>query len=215
MSKLPILYSFRRCPYAMRARMALSYSGVEVVLREIELKNKPPEMLAASNKGTVPVLELSDGHVIDESRDIITWALTQNDPDQWTPQQTERVGEANRLVDQNDGEFKGFLDRYKYADRYPDRSEEYYRTQGELFLKQLDEKLQLNQYLLGDNISVADVAIMPFIRQFAHVNKRWFEQTEYRALQAWLDAFLMSDLFTSIMKKYKPWAPSEAPVYLP
>ena len=215
MSKLPILYSFRRCPYAMRARMALSYSGVEVVLREIELKNKPPEMLAASNKGTVPVLVLSDGHVIDESRDIITWALTQNDPDQWTPQQAERVGEANRLVDQNDGEFKGFLDRYKYADRYPDRSEEYYRTQGELFLKQLDEKLQLNKYLLGDNISVADVAIMPFIRQFAHVNKRWFEQTEYRALQAWLDAFLMSDLFTSIMKKYKPWAPSEAPVYLP
>ena len=201
MSSLPILYSFRRCPYAMRARMALSYSGITTELREIELKNKPSEMLAASAKGTVPVLVQTDGGIIDESRDIMFWALAQNDPDNW--------------IDQNDGEFKGYLDRYKYADRYPEHSEVHYRTQGEQFLHSLDERLQSNRYLLGDQLSVADVAVMPFIRQFAHVDIAWFRQTDYKALQVWLDEFLASVLFNRVMKKYKPWMASNEVTYLP
>ncbi|UZE96429.1 glutathione S-transferase [Alkalimarinus alittae] len=213
---MPVLYSFRRCPYAMRARMALSYSGVKVALREIELKNKPLELLTASAKGTVPVLILPDGQVIDESRDIMLWALAQNDPDNWMPALNSVLyKEAISLIDQNDGEFKGYLDRYKYADRYPEHPEAHYRSQGELFLAELDARLQTSQYLLGEQLSVADIAIMPFIRQFAHVDMAWFRQTQYAALQTWLDLLLASTLFNRIMEKYKPWVSDAEPVYLP
>lgn len=213
---MAVLYSFRRCPYAMRARMALSYSGIAVELREIELKNKPADMLAASAKGTVPVLIQSDGHIIDESRDIMFWALAQSDPDNWMPPKNSALyNEIISLIDQNDGEFKGYLDRYKYADRYPEHSDVHYRSLGEAFLAQLDGRLQANQYLLGDQLSVADVALMPFVRQFAYVDINWFRQTQYTGLQRWLDGLLSSVLFNRVMEKYKPWSLSSEPIFLP
>lgn len=195
------LYSFRRCPYAMRARMALRYSGVAVDIVEVSLKAKPAEMLALSSKGTVPVLSV-DGRVIDESLDIMRWALAQNDPQDWLlkadPQGPERIA---ALIEENDQAFKVHLNRYKYAERYPEQPMEAYRAEGEVFLRKLDELLADRAYLLTDHPSLADAALMPFIRQFAHVDREWFAQTPYQRLQEWLQRFLESDLFTSIMKK--------------
>lgn len=191
------LYSFRRCPYAMRARMALRYSGVPVNIVEVSLKAKPAEMLAISPKGTVPVLD-ADGRVIDESLEIMRWALAQNDPQDWLLGGDPRIAE---LIDANDQVFKVHLNRYKYAERYPEQPMELYRAEGAVFLHRLDELLQGRDYLLTDHASLADVALLPFIRQFAHVDREWFAQTPYVRLQAWLQHFLESDLFTSIMKK--------------
>ncbi|WP_250655698.1 glutathione S-transferase [Alkalimarinus coralli] len=216
MSSQPVLYSFRRCPYAMRARMALSYSAIPVELRETELKNKPAEMLDASAKGTVPVLVMPDSQVIDESWDIITWALEKSDPQKWMPASgTSQFHELNDLIHTNDYEFKGYLDRYKYADRYPEYSAEHYRAQGEAFLGSLERRLNASRYILGHDISVADIAIMPFIRQFAHVDINWFEHAPYPKLRTWLKAFLQSSLFNGVMKKYKPWQAGDTPTALP
>lgn len=191
------LYSFRRCPYAMRARMALRYSGVPVEIVEVSLKAKPAEMLAISPKGTVPVLN-AEGRVIDESLEIMRWALAQNDPDGWLLEDDARIAE---LIEANDQGFKVHLNRYKYAERYPEQPMEVYRAQGELFLQRLDELLTDREYLLADHPSLADIALLPFVRQFAHVDREWFAQTPYLRLQAWLQRFLESDLFTSVMKK--------------
>ena len=195
------LYSFRRCPYAMRARMALRYCGVAVDIVEVSLKAKPAEMLALSSKGTVPVLSV-DGQVIDESLSIMRWALAQNDPQDWLlkddPVGQQRIAE---LIEENDQVFKLQLNRYKYAERYPEQPMEVYRAEGEVFLRRLDELLQGREYLLASHASLADIALMPFVRQFAHVDREWFAQTPYRRLQAWLQRLLESDLFTSIMKK--------------
>lgn len=191
------LYSFRRCPYAMRARMALRYCGVPVEIVEVSLKAKPAEMLAISPKGTVPVLD-ADGRVIDESLEIMRWALAQNDPQDWLLSGDARVAE---LIEANDQVFKVHLNRYKYAERYPEQPMEVYRAEGEIFLRRLEELLEGRDYLLTDHPSLADVALMPFVRQFAHVDREWFAQTPYVRLQAWLQRFLESELFTSIMKK--------------
>jgi len=195
------LYSFRRCPYAMRARMALRYAGVAVDIVEVSLKAKPAEMLALSSKGTVPVLSV-DGRVIDESLEIMRWALAQNDPQDWLlkddPLGTEKIA---ALIEENDQAFKVQLNRYKYAERYPEQPMEAYRAEGEVFLRKLDELLEGRDYLLADHPSLADVALMPFIRQFAHVDREWFAQTPYVRLQDWLQRFLASALFTSIMAK--------------
>lgn len=191
------LYSFRRCPYAMRARMALRYAGVPVEIVEVSLKNKPAEMLALSPKGTVPVLN-ADGVVIDESLQIMRWALAQNDPDDWLLAGDSRIAE---LIEANDRGFKVQLNRYKYAERYPEQPMEVYRAEGALFLQRLEELLTDREYLLADHLSLADVALLPFVRQFAHVDREWFAQTPYVRLQAWLQRFLESELFTSIMKK--------------
>ncbi|MCF4996885.1 glutathione S-transferase [Pseudomonas syringae] len=195
------LYSFRRCPYAMRARMALRYSGVALNIVEVSLKAKPAEMLALSPKGTVPVLDAS-GQVLEESLEIMRWALAQHDPDDWLlkddPQGMARI---NGLIEANDQAFKVHLNRYKYAERYPEQPMQVYRAEGALFLNQLDERLSGHDYLLGDQPCLADVALMPFIRQFAHVDRDWFAQTPYLRLQAWLQRYIESDLFTSIMKK--------------
>lgn len=207
---LGILYSFRRCPYAMRARMALKYCGIRVDLREIELKSKPQQMLLCSAKGTVPVLALADGTIIDESRDIMLWALSLCDPEHW--QTDDSATEINRLLNDNDYDFKQNLDRYKYADRYPQHSAGYYRSQGEQFLTLIEEQLKNNRFLVGDKVSMADIGIFPFIRQFALVDKDWFYQSSYHHLQAWLDYFLESELFISVMQKYPPWAESSEPV---
>ncbi|CAM9407563.1 unnamed protein product, partial [Chrysoparadoxa australica] len=203
-AELPILYSFRRCPYAMRARMALCYSEIPVELREIKLRDKPAEMLAASPKGTVPVLVLPSGTVIDESLDIMSWALDQNDPQGWLTSDEQEV--AKELIRQNDGEFKGWLDRYKYPQRFPDASSaEVYRSQGESFLQELETRLQQHRFLLGERQTLADVALAPFVRQFAHVDMDWFEASDYTALQLWLQEFKSSTLFVDVMKKFPPW----------
>ncbi len=191
------LYSFRRCPYAMRARMALRYCGVPVEIIEVSLKAKPAEMLAISPKGTVPVLD-ANGRVIDESLEIMRWALAQNDPQDWLLGGDARIAE---LIEANDQVFKGHLNRYKYAERYPEQPMEVYRAEGEMFLRRLEELLEGRDYLLTDHPSLADVALLPFVRQFAHVDREWFAQTPYVRLQAWLQRFLESELFTSIMKK--------------
>jgi glutathione S-transferase len=192
-----VLYSFRRCPYAMRARLALRYCGVPVHIVEVSLKAKPAEMLALSPKGTVPVLSV-DGGVIDESLEIMQWALAQNDPDDW------RLGgepAALALIAENDQGFKHHLNRYKYAERYPEQPMEHYRAEGEVFLQKLEGLLAGREYLLADHLSLADVALAPFVRQFAHVDREWFASTSYHRLKAWLQHFLDSPLFVAVMAK--------------
>lgn len=201
MQPLPILYSFRRCPYAMRARLALAYAGIGVELREIILKNKPPELLAISPKATVPVLQLPDGQVLEESLDIMHWALAQHDPDHWL----QYPEPAQALIAWNDGAFKHQLDRYKYANRFPQYPASHYRQQGALFLAALESRLMGQSYLCGNHCSLADVAIVPFIRQFAAVDDGWFRLSGYDAVQAWLTKLLASALFARIMRKYLEW----------
>lgn len=201
--KFATLYSFRRCPYAMRARLGLLFAGVKLELREVVLKNKPPQMLAISPKGTVPVLQLTDGTVIDESRDIMLWALEQKDPQNLLDKAVR--AEANALIDQNDNEFKYWLDRYKYADRHLEMTQEEYRQRGEVFLQQLEKQLEKQAYLLGDKVTVADIGIMPFMRQFAHVNREVFYGLPYPNLQRWLQDWLQHPLFLQAMTKFKPW----------
>ena len=192
-----LLYSFRRCPYAMRARLALRYSGVPVRIVEVSLKAKPAEMLALSPKGTVPVL-VEDGQVLDESLAIMQWALAQHDPDGWLLQGDPAV---LPLIDENDLGFKYHLNRYKYAERYPEQPMEHYRAEGEAFLQKLEALLADRAYLLADHPSLADMAVAPFVRQFAHVDREWFAGTPYRELQRWLEAFLQSPLFIGVMAK--------------
>lgn len=198
---LPILYSYRRCPYAMRARMALHYAGIKVEIREIALRDKPKHMLAVSPKGTVPVLVLPDGNVIDESLDIMAWALAQNDPDTWLTDNSL----LQALLSENDGSFKQALDQYKYASRFPEQTGEHYRQQGELFLAKLETLLTNHRYLLSDNLTQADIAIFPFIRQFSMVDSAWFATSPYPRLRSWLEDLVASTLFENIMKKYPTW----------
>jgi glutathione S-transferase len=202
---VPILYTFRRCPYAIRARLAIAVSGAEVEQREVALRNKPQAMLALSPKGTVPVLQLVDGSVIDESFDIMRWALAQNDPENWLGENASALNAALNLIQENDGPFKYYLDRYKYADRYPEHAADYYRDQAATFLQRLDDALGANKYLLGDRPSLADMAIFPFIRQFSAVDKDWFYSSRYTHLIKWLDELLASTLFEGVMKKNDCW----------
>ena len=209
---LPILYSFRRCPYAIRARLAIKVSDIEVELREVILSDKPDKMLACSPKGTVPVLQLADGIVIDESLDIMEWALKLQDPENCLPHNKNELTETNRLIDFNDNEFKQRLDRYKYSVRFPEQSREYYREQCEVFLQQLEDMLSANKYLLGNKISMADLAIFPFIRQFANVDNNWFYQTQHEKLQQWLEQMLALPLFNKVMDKYAQWTEDQDPL---
>lgn len=212
-SSYPRLYSFRRCPYAMRARLGLLFAGLQVELREITLKNKPPQMLAISPKGTVPVLQLLNGTVIEESREIMTWALEQQDAQGLLAAQT--LPQANALIDKNDNEFKYWLDRYKYADRHLDMSQAEYRQRGEAFLQMLEELLIKNPYLLGESITIADIGIMPFVRQFAHVNRKVFYDLPYPNLQRWLQDWLSHPLFLQAMTKFAPWQEKDDVVVFP
>lgn len=203
MPSYPCLYSFRRCPYAMRARLGILFAQQQVELREVVLKNKPPQMLAISPKGTVPVLQLMDGSIIEESREIMVWALEQNDPQNLLDEALRT--QADELIDQNDNEFKYWLDRYKYADRHPQMSQADSRQKGEVFLQQLEDLLSQNRYLLGNEISVADIGVMPFVRQFAHVDREVFYNLHYPNLQRWLQNWLEHPLFVQAMTKFKPW----------
>ncbi|MUL18235.1 glutathione S-transferase [Aliivibrio fischeri] len=203
------LYSFRRCPYAMRARLGIVQSNKTVHLREIILKNKPESMLQASPKGTVPVLINNKGKVIDESLDIMKWALEGSELLQST------TSEMFQLIRENDDIFKSWLDKYKYADRYPEYSEIYYREQGELFLNKLEQRLTTSPMLFSKQYSFADLAILPFIRQFAFVDIHWFRQSKYKKLQRWLFEFIESELFNSIMNKYPTWLDSHQEFIFP
>jgi glutathione S-transferase len=196
MNDLPILYSFRRCPYAIRARMALIYSDICVEIKEVQLNNKPEHLLLISPKATVPVLQLPNGKVIAESLDIMRWALEHHDPEKWL-----RFGnDGEALIKRNDGDFKYYLDRYKYADRYPDFSQDYYRQQAEVFLAELEVRLVNSKYLCGHSLSIADVAIFPFIRQYVGVDRDGFERSVFQALTKWLDTLLSLELFRVAMK---------------
>ena len=200
----PVLYSFRRCPYAMRARLALHFANQAVEHREVVLKDIPQQMIDISPKATVPVMQLPDGTVIDESLDIALWALEQQDPSNLLGSLAQ-LSDMLSLINDNDNDFKGWLDQYKYANRYPEQTPEYYREQGEVFLKKLENRLSHHPFLFGIEMRLADIAIMPFVRQFAHVDKKWFEAADYPFLQIWLQAWLESDDFQKIMFKYLKW----------
>ncbi len=201
---MPIIYSFRRCPYAIRARMAIFSAKIEVELREVDLKCKPEAMLLASPKATVPVLV--DGLVvIDESLDIMLWALDQNDPEGYLGKSGDKISAAKKWIDLIDGKFKHWLDCYKYHDRFPEQSQEQYRDEATAILDVLEQTLKESSYLLGATLSIADIAVFPFIRQFAFVDIKWFESSRYSALKYWLDTLIQSPTFTGVMGKNPLW----------
>ena len=210
----PVLYSFRRCPFAIRARLALRLSDTRVALREVLLRDKPAALLYCSEKGTVPVLQLASGEVIDESLDIMCWALRLNDPADCllAAQGASLRRQQLALIARNDQCFKPALDRYKYADRHPRHPPEHYRQQGEQFLGELDARLQRHSFLMGSGLGLADLAILPFVRQFANVDKSWFDATAHRHLQDWLEGLLSSTLFDSVMEKYPVWREGDTEV---
>lgn len=194
----PILYSFRRCPYAIRSRMALLVSETACEIREVVLRDKPPEMIAASPKATVPVLVLSEGTVIDESIDIMRWALGRNDPDAWL------AGDDRALIAANDGAFKHHLDRYKYPERHGVDPFEH-RAEALAILTQLEARLAPSGWLCGDRLTLADAAIMAFVRQFAAVDRDWFAAQPIPAVQHWLAAQIASPLFEQAMTARLQW----------
>ncbi|SLN28197.1 glutaredoxin 2 [Pseudoruegeria aquimaris] len=210
MARVPILYSFRRCPYAMRARLALQSAQIQVELREIVLREKAPELLETSPKGTVPVLVTEDA-VIEESLDIMLWALHRNDPEGWL----YREQEALALISLIEGPFKQALDRYKYASRIPGADPEAERRKAALFLQELDEKLAASRWLLAERPTLADMATLTFVRQFAMVDRPWFDAQPWPHLQAWLDTFLASERFAAIMGKYPKWQAGDPPTFFP
>ena len=212
---LPVLYSFRRCPYAMRARWALAASCVQVELREVLLKDKPAEMLAASPKGTVPVLVDADGAVIDESLDIMLWALRQRDPDRFLVPESGALDEMLALIAQCDGEFKFNLDRYKYPERYAGSDAMLHRAAASEFIIGLEARLSHHAHLFGEQMSLADAAIAPFVRQFAQTNSTWFNQQPWPALQRWLQQLTTSSMFEVVMARPRRWRPDQVPVYFP
>ena len=204
----PILFSFRRCPYAMRARMALAISGVRCELREVRLRAKPAAMLAASPKGTVPVLVFSDGQVIDESQEIMRWALSKRDPEGWLN------CDDDGLIAENDGPFKHSLDRYKYPERHAASPIEH-REMGMAFLHKIDARLAADGQLCGSSRGLADAATMPFVRQFAATDPAWFDTQPLPHLKVWLNGHLASDLFATTMISAAPWSPGDPPIYFP
>ncbi len=224
---IPILYSFRRCPYAMRARLVLAVSGQACTLREVVLADKPPALLLVSPKATVPVLVLPGGEVIDQSLDIMLWALRRNDPLHWLPADDAGMTRALHWIQQCDGTFKQALDRYKYPHRYalPDGLTD--RDRGAEFLSDLNACLaqygSIHDACLHQAMGVtpqpvfglADAAVAPFVRQFAATDAIWFDRQPWPALQAWLAQFISSALLARVMGKYPRWAPDQAPVAFP
>lgn len=188
--KLPILYTFIRCPWAMRARLALAYVGIEYEAREVDLKNKPQSLLDYSPKGTVPVLILADGKILDESLDIILWAM----PKPAEPEQSK----IDQLISINDHDFKKNNHQYKYGQG---QDVECARAECEKFIQLLEHKLSQHKYLINDAISIADLAVFPLIRQFSMVDAAWFAQTAYKNVQRWLDSIFASSFYAAAMKK--------------
>lgn len=213
---LPILYSFRRCPYAMRARLSLSSSGEKYLLREIVLRDKPAEMIAASPKATVPVLHLQTGEVIDQSLDIMRWTLARNDPEGWLSPNGGTLAEMEALIEECESAFKPQLDRYKYATRYGEDTDPlFHREQACLYLNKLNARLENSAHLFGDEARLADFAIFPFVRQFANTDRAWFDAQTFKPLQEWLSNHLNSERFQKIMTKWPVWKPGDEEPLLP
>ena len=214
----PVLYSFRRCPYAMRARLAIQVSGFRCELREIVLRDKAPELLEASPKGTVPVLVLTDCVVLEESLDIMEYVLGKSDPRNWLPIEENRT-RVMELIAQNDGPFKAHLDRTKYAGRFIAIGEQVdpsiERAGAMAFIKKLDHILAEQAFLGGQQANLADMAILPFVRQFAHIDIDWFRAQSNPHVIRWLDAFLAGAQFKSIMSKYEKWEDGQSPIMFP
>jgi len=228
---LPILYSFRRCPYAIRARLALKYCGAQYLHREILLKDKPKHMLKVSSKGTVPVLVLpadvscngftteelesnsgtANCQVIDESIEIMRWAMCENqsrhtaNSNEWIVCHPMSIEEINTLIEQNDFEFKSQVDKYKYSIRYPEHPQAFYLEQALPFLEKLEDILSNSPYLGGSQFRFSDAAILPFVRQFSMVEPKEFNALPLPKLQQWLVNSLESDLFLSVMHKFPQW----------
>lgn len=215
MSQLPILYSFRRCPYAMRARLALDVSGQHCELREVVLRNKPGAMLEVSAKGTVPVLIEPEGSVIEESLEIMLWALQRSDPEHWLLPERGSLAEMLRLIEHFDTHFKPNLDRYKYPTRFGDADPISSRDHASQSLMELEQRLSDNRCLFGEHVALADMAIMPFVRQFANVSPDWFAMQLWVRLRAWLDTLQNGPRFTRIMQPLSPWLPGTPGVRFP
>jgi glutathione S-transferase len=215
----PILYSFRRCPYAIRARLALSASAQQCELREVVLREKPQEMLEVSPKGTVPVLVDLDGRVLDESLEIMRWALRRCDPERWLAPEEDSLETMLALIALFDDRFKYHLDRYKYPGRYEQTNPEDYarehRTQGARYLEQLNAQLSKSPHLFGTRGALADMAIAPFVRQFEQTDRVWFERQPWPKLQVWLRATVSSERFICCMQKYPKWTSSSASIIFP
>jgi len=210
-----ILYSFRRCPYAMRARMSLYISKQHCELREVVLRDKPSAMIKASQKATVPVLVLANGEVLEESLDIMLWALNKADPQGWLAPESGSQQEMLNLIAQCDDEFKHHLDRYKYATRYDGAVAEDHRDKAVSFLQVLEKRLTEALYLHGSKPALADYAIMPFVRQFSGVQREWFANMPLAHVRDWLEGLLDASPFKDVMKKYPQWHEGDVPLFFP
>lgn len=215
MSALPVLYSFRRCPYAMRARLALAISGQVCELREVVLRNKPQGLLDASPKATVPVLVLTGGRVLDQSLDIMLWALAQHDPESWLTPSHGTLADMLVLIAECDGAFKHALDRCKYPSRYPEVDAAAERAVAMAWLQTLEERLAQHPHLFGTHATLADMAIAPFVRQFAGIDLVWWSAQPWPHLQAWLAQWQASDLLASVMHKLPAWVDGTDGVVFP
>lgn len=212
---LPILYSLRQCPYAMRARLGLLLAQQPVMLRDIVMTNIPEEMFEASPKGEVPVLVLGDGTVIDESIDIMRWALNINDPqDLLYKHHSNLIEEIKNFIKHNDNKFVEALKKYKAASRYHDNAEVERREECEIFIQDVEGRLSKQKYIFGDEPSLADYAILPFIRQFSRVDRKWFLQSPYQKLRNWLERHYQNPLFSKAMKKYPQWLDAKEDIFL-
>jgi glutathione S-transferase len=216
---LPVLYSLRNCPYAMRARLAIYKSKQTVELRDVVLKHKPPEMIAASSKATVPILVLATAQVIDESLEVMLWALGESDPDNLlrieNSKQSVSLNETKpsietkdilKLIDLFDSEFIPCLDAYKCAKRYHESNLKECRHACEVYIQKLEHRLSLHKYLIDDNESMADIALLPFIRKFAKVERQWYRQSSYPNIRHWLNQYLQSALFNKVMAQHPLWS---------
>lgn len=210
-SDTPILYSFRRCPYAMRGRLAIASARFAVHLREVVLRDKPESMLEASPKGTVPVLILTNGTIVDESLDVMLHVLRQNDPEHLLAPAIGSLEEMLALILENDGPFKVALDHYKYPNRYEGIDPQNQRQQASAFLYKLNDRFKANNgFLFAERLSLADLAILPFVRQFANVDRTWFDAQDWHSLANALEVFIASERFLKIMDKYPQWQVGDA-----
>ncbi len=214
----PVLYTFRRCPYAMRARLAIQEAGFSCELREIVLREKAKELLDASAKGTVPVLVLPDQSILEESLEIMAFVLGRHDPEHWL-ERGQNDPMAMDLISENDGSFKDHLDRAKYAERFKRKGEEVdpfaERQEAMRFVEKLEAVLSKQAFLGGRTPHLADMAILPFVRQFAHIDIAWFRAQPVDHVINWLDGFLTSVRFKSIMTKYEKWQHGASPILFP
>ena len=214
MNELPILYSFRRCPYAIRARLAIAVSRQTVELREIVLRDKAEAFLVTSPSATVPCLKVGDT-VLDESLEIMQWALGISDPEGWLQPEEGSSSDFLALIGRCDGPFKSHLDRYKYHTRYQDAHRLEERSAASEFLFDLNGRLARQPWIFGSRACLSDYAILPFVRQFANADREWFDAQDWQPLKAWLEAFEASDRFLSVMPKWERWHPGDEPVYFP